>query len=216
MYYSFDNQLKELIDFIMRTIHLFHISDSYIGTNPVLEPRVPEFACFNEDEHTPRICCSLTIPGCFIAKETSFQLLDNLSSQDYYLYSADVDLDSVYQPTNLDVPDSWQTGELWVVKPQEFKYVTTYRLRQHMDVSEKAFYSRYSCTACGYDEVVDRITASPIYGDMNAFSYIEFDSYRYRNKNKDIDVKIPVLKQEVGNIDISSGEDLFHINDKVQ
>lgn len=194
MYYSFDKLIKE-IDLRMNTLHLYHLSDTFIGTNPVFQPMIPADTCDYEDSFTERICCCITIPGCFIAKEVSYSL-ENNKEKFYYLYEADVPVEHIYQPTINDVPDTWQNGEFWVLKPTQFKFVTKYRIRKHMDIDNSGYYSRYAATSNGYDEVVDRYSATPIYGDPNAFSYIAFDrvGYQKANSNQTIDICIPVLQ----------------------
>lgn len=199
----------------MNTIHLYHLSDNFMGSSIELIPRIPESASLAEDNYTPRICCSITIPGCFLSKEVSYSLKSNNDYLEFYLYSADVPVENIYQPSIVDVPDTWSNGEFWVMKPQKFEYITKYRIRKQLELSDEYCYSRYACTAHAFDEVVDRYSAQPIYGDMNAFSYIEFDAYRYKNKMRELDVKIPVLKQISSVKNISSEKDLFQsLNEK--
>lgn len=192
----------------MKTIHLYHLSDNFMGSKIELVPRIPESGSFLEDSYTPRICTSITIPGCFISKEISYSLNDNIDSLVFYLYAADVPVENVYQPSIVDVPDTWANGEFWVVKPQRFEYITKYRIRKQLELSDDFCYSRYACTAHAFNEVADKYLATPIYGDINAFSYIEFDAFRYRNKMKELNVNIPVLKDN-NSKSISSEKDLF-------
>lgn len=93
----------------------------------------------------------------------------------------------LYHPTIDEVPDAWKTGELWLTSETWFEHYGRYMLRRHMKIP-KTPYARYAVTQMApdmknksrfvldyCDEVCDRLVATAIYGEEDAFSFITMD-----------------------------------------
>ncbi len=168
----------------MRQINLYHISREDLGPAVVLTPDIPANTGFGEDETTPRVCACLTIPGCIRAGEFCFdeQVMENCEREALYVYEAWVDPEDVLQPGTDQVPDAWFTGELWVTRPIRWVRLAKGYLRKHLsyqvsctEPEATVVYSRYAFTIDGYDEVIDKVGTTAIYGDEDSFSILEFD-----------------------------------------
>lgn len=160
----------------MEYIRVYHLSTTDLGHVPTLTPRVPECHLHGEDLETPRICCSTTVIGCIMAMPP-FMELGNIESRDFWLYEAHVPVANIEQPTHREVPDVWQTGELWITQEQDFLCIGKYHVRKHVKWPDMPF-SRYAFTLEGEEEIVDCIVRAPIYGDIEAFSYLDIDASR--------------------------------------
>lgn len=172
----------------MNTIRVYHISDQNFGNSVEFIPRVPIYLadeCF-EDTKTPRICCALTLPQCLYSTERTDDIESENDEIKLYVYEAYITPDKLYQPTERQVFDVYYTGELWLTEPTTFTLVGPYTLRRHQMLDFP--YSRFSFTADGEDEVVDRIVSNPVYGDSKAFSFIAVD--RARDYDKEIKKKL--------------------------
>ncbi len=165
----------------MKTIKLFHICYTDMGTKTILMPSVPESTAEGEDEETPRIPTCLNILSCLTSMEISFNYATYAHKTiPLWIYSADVPIDIVYQPTVNEVPDVWKTGELWVIEPIEWQLESKAYFRWQSDFivednsSHKAVYSTYSFTYDGEKEVDAKIGRPIVYGEANkAFNFIE-------------------------------------------
>lgn len=89
------------------------INDMFIN----LEPRIPKTKMRGEDGEIPRIGVALTIGSCLSAI-TSMDVGDKV-----HVYEAFVENTDLIQPSEDDVPDSFLTGELWLLKDTQFKLV---------------------------------------------------------------------------------------------
>lgn len=171
----------------MDTILLYFLTDKDMGNEVVLQPRIPETAPGLEDRVTKRICCSPSITGCINSTEAAFRLTDeNVSGKDFWLYSANVPVDIVYQPNISQVADTWQHGEFWVTEECKFFLFGKYRLSKQYDFPHSSL-SRYQFVGCDDDcMVVDRVNAKCVYGDIDAFSFVEMymDRDRISEANK--------------------------------
>ncbi len=178
----------------MKKIHLYHISRTDLGPEVFLTPDVPANTGFGEDEHTPRVCACLNVPGCLQSGEFFFDddMILGGRPKTLYVYEAWADPEDVWQPSVEQVPDAWFTGELWVTRAIRWTKVDKGVLRKHLSYTVSCkepradvVYSRFAFTFDGYDEVVNRAGASPVYGDADAFSVLAFDpveSGKLRNK----------------------------------
>ena len=162
----------------METMKVYHISMKDLGSRPDIYPSIPDTMSQCENSTTPRICVCPTIPGCIMAKELTHDLKSEDDVINFYVYEARILSDHIIQPTYADVFDAWYTGELWVTEPYTFELFGLYQLRKQMDVGESC-YSRYSITN-HYDKdgIIDRVKASPIYGDCICFSMIDSDKFK--------------------------------------
>ena len=164
----------------MEAMRVYRISTIDLGNCILLEPSIPKHPMKNEDIITPRICCAPTIMGCIDSAEIINTNIDRLEAGEcitLYLYEAYVDVSNIHQPVNFQLPDQWLTGELWLFKSQEFYKINKYVLRKHMDLPNSA-YSRFSMTSINNEEVLDVISASKIYGNLDSFSFIDFNELR--------------------------------------
>ncbi len=162
----------------MNDIRVYHISDQNFGNKIKLIPRVPESTADAnyEDDVTPRICCALTLPQCLYSTERTYDITSEGKEIKLYVYEAIVKASKLYQPKEDQVFDTYYTGELWLLEPTVFTLVNSYTLRRQQVLGYP--YSRFSFTADGEDEVVNRMISEPIYGDSKAFSFIAVDRYR--------------------------------------
>lgn len=162
----------------MNTIRVYHISDQNFGNSVKFIPRVPIYSASEcvEDAKTPRICCALTLPQCLYSTERTYDITSKDKGIRLYVYESIVKASKLYQPKEDQVFDTYYTGELWLLEPTVFTFVNSYTLKRQQVLGYP--YSRFSFTADGEDEVVDRVVSDPIYGDLNAFSFIAVDRYR--------------------------------------
>lgn len=171
----------------METLRLYHITNKFLGNTVDLIPSIPGLSAstIKEDRTTPRICCGLSVLHCVRSKELPFDGVVQVGKAKYfYAYTADVPVGAIHQPSLREVPDVWSTNEFWVTETTQFSFAGQYVIREHMSVSD--IYSRFAVTYCGmisdptleYDEVVDRVTAHSIYGDPEAFSFIEMNAIK--------------------------------------
>ena len=163
----------------MNKIHVYFIAKENLGANPVLTPRIPEFTGGKENETDERICVAPTVFQCLQGLEIAQDLVKDDKPYEVFLYEADVPVKNIIQPSDEDVPDAWKTGEMWVIKPQQFSIVSNCIIRKHMDLPNNC-YSRYSFRYANKDEVIDRITGTPIYGESYSFSFIDFNINRIK------------------------------------
>lgn len=168
----------------MRTLRLYHICQHDAGENVVLVPKVPAFRALGEDNGTPRVCACLNPYSCLRALELSYS--PAMDEPPYglpvWIYCADVPMEDIEQPSTAEVPDAWLTGELWVMSSLVWHLLSPATFRRHMRFDAKdrksgasTVFSRYSLTFEGWEETLDRVHGSAVYGDEQAFSYLEFD-----------------------------------------
>lgn len=159
----------------MQKPFLYFVTDKYLGEDPILQPRVPEFTSMMEDSRTKRICVAPTIYQCLIAIEASTKLIEEkVNYKRYRVYRAIYDEETVRQPTADEVSDAYSTGELWFIQPTQFHHVGVYDLIKGPRLGD-SYYRRYFFTKTDSDPIVDRVCASVVYGDTDAFSYIDQD-----------------------------------------
>lgn len=158
----------------MQGLPLYFVSRENLGNVILIDPRIPESRAASEDGTVPRICCAMTLPACIQSMELSHEITDDKPEIETWVYTSFVPNEYILTPTDSQVPDRWFTGEMWVVKPWTFHQIGRFVLRKHMDIGDTV-YSRYSFRYEHEDEVVDRICATAIYGDVESFSFIELD-----------------------------------------
>lgn len=96
-----------------------------------------------------------------------------------YLYYTKVNkFENLYFPDTEGVPDAYKTGEVWVIKPYRFRFISELKIRYHMDIPHSV-YSRILCRYSGEKEILDFRTGDPIYGDKRSFSMIVTNPNRY-------------------------------------
>lgn len=183
----------------MRKMKVFHISRKDLGSIVRLEPRIPEFHADGEDRVIPRICVAPTILGCIralelpssiVGEEAFFDVNKDGKPYPLYLYSSKVNVLDLRQPTNEEVQDYYNTGELWITAPWWFNKIADLTIRKHMDLPNCA-YSRYCITEVGKDEVCDKVAAPEVYGDDSLnFSFIahnlcrDAEAMKYAEENR--------------------------------
>lgn len=162
----------------MNSLLVFKICFEDYGNTVLLDPQIPRYPAKNEDVTINRIPVCTTIPNCIKALELSSMVTEG-DLLTVYVYSSEVPMEYIEHPNKFDVkvPDQWRTGELWVMYPWMFTKVGKATIRKHMEIPYSA-YSRYAFTMENFNEVVDRICAAPIYGEMTSFSFIDLDHDR--------------------------------------
>lgn len=163
----------------MNSLLVFKICFDDLGSSVLLDPRIPIHPAKNENTEIKRIPVCTTIPACIQALELASMITKDNPILTVHVYAADVPMEYLEEPNKYEVkvPDQWRTGELWVMYPWLFTKISEATIRKHMEIPYSA-YSRYSCTMKNFDEVVDRICAAPIYGEMKSFSFIDLDHER--------------------------------------
>lgn len=133
----------------MDKMRVYHISQKSLGGSIILKPGIPECAVKSlEDLEIKRICVAPTILGCLRALElpgSDYKTkYDDGETKQLFCYFADVDVGDLYQPTINQVPDACLTGELWILKPYEFKLLTVFEMIKSTDNSDlNKFYKFY-------------------------------------------------------------------------
>lgn len=97
----------------------YHLSKSRLH-DTVLIPRIPSSISTGEDNKTKRVCLSTNINGCInaIAFSQSLGVGDRL-----FVYSTNIDDESVIIPNESMVTDVRITDEVWSIKPVSLKYI---------------------------------------------------------------------------------------------
>lgn len=166
----------------MKCIPLYRVETEDKGDSYVLFPHIPDNRLMFENNYTARICACPTIIGCLYSAEIGRRLClleekNNIEKLPIYIYKAYVDIEYVDIPSESDVYDAWHTGEMWITMPTEFTKVGRYTIRKHMELPYSC-YSRFAVTKDGHDEIIDLTTGDVIYGEPNAFSYIDINPTR--------------------------------------
>lgn len=163
----------------MNSLLVFKICFEDLGKQVMLSPQIPIHPAKNEDTKINRIPVCTTIPSCINALELTSMITKDNPLLEVYVYASEVPMDYLEMPNKheIKVPDQWKTGELWVMYPWTFIKLGKATIRKHMEIPYSA-YSRYCFTIENFDEVVDRICATPIYGEMKSFSFIDLDNER--------------------------------------
>lgn len=171
----------------MNTMTLYFLTDKDMGNNVLLHPRIPDTAPEGyEDTITERICCSPSITGCINSTEVVFGLPKDGKGKDFYLYGSNVPVEKIYQPNIDQVHDTWRHAEFWVTEEQSFFLLGKYHLSKQFDFPNSSL-SRYQFVKCDDESMVpDRVNDTCVYGDMDAFSFIELehDEKRMRETRK--------------------------------
>lgn len=166
---------------------LYFVTDKHLGSSMILEPRIPEFTSSMEDQVTPRICVASTIQQCLTAIEVSSALeTEKVNEKIYYVYYTTYDDSTTVRPTSDEVSDAYSTGELWILEPDAFFLIGAYKLTKGERIGNSC-YRRYYFTKAGCDPVVSRVCASVVYGDIDAFSYIDYDMSLRESALEEID-----------------------------
>lgn len=157
-------------------MRLYHISRKDLGDSTVFEPKIPKYRAFGEDTTLPRICCAPSIYNCLVSMEASADVSVD-KPLNLYVYCIDIDSSMVYFPESDQVPDVFYTNEAWLLGPYTFYKECNATLKIHMNIPNSP-YSRYVFTREGCEDVLDRITSMPVYGNLGSFSYIDLNAHR--------------------------------------
>ena len=118
----------------METMKLYRVELTDMGDSITFNPRVPENPMKGEDVETERICAAPTIIGCIhsgilpiFITHYDMSYLEN-GEHPMWIYEAEVPCENLYQPTENEVPDSFLTGEMWILSPCKFTKVDKYYL----------------------------------------------------------------------------------------
>ena len=163
----------------MNSILVYKICFEDFGNTVFLDPQIPLHPAKNEDNKINRIPVCTTIPNCITALELASMITKDNPILTVYVYATEVPIEYLEHPNKYDVKvqDQWRTGELWVMHPWTFIKIGKATIRKHMEIPWSA-YSRYAFTMENFDEVLDRICATPVYGEMTSFSFIDLDHER--------------------------------------
>ena len=165
-------------------LRLYRIVDKCYGYETLFTPNIPQNIMDKENTTIKRICTAPTIPGCIesiqpLCNDAYKERLLNGEEITLYLYYTKVNkFENLYFPDTEDVPDAYKTGEVWVIKPYRFRFVSELKIRYHMDIPHSV-YSRILCRYSGEKEILDFRTGDPIYGDKRSFSMIVTNPNRY-------------------------------------
>ncbi|MCM1222149.1 MAG: hypothetical protein NC548_47530 [Lachnospiraceae bacterium] len=169
----------------MKDIKLYRIHDKFDENTLELYPRVPDRVSMNEDTTTERICACHTIMGCLRAliypsHMDDFKKMKRINEgydEPIYLYSSVVPVEDVYRPTVEELPDVYNTGEMWIAKPCIFTLETKLLIRKHMDIDYQFCYSRYFVRYESENNTVEdrKHSRTDTYGSYNSFSFISFN-----------------------------------------
>jgi hypothetical protein len=95
-------------------VNMYHVSEVYLGSNPVFIPRVPEGIDTDiECSNIPRICVAPTIEKCLMAI-TGDPRLESWIGKELYIYRFE-NVEYV-RPTDEQVPDAYRTDEHWILE----------------------------------------------------------------------------------------------------
>lgn len=163
----------------MNSILVYKICFEDYGNTVLLAPRIPDHPAKNENITINRIPVCTTIPSCINSLELTSMITKDNPLLTVYVYASEVPMQYIEDPNKheIKVPDHWKTGELWVMYPWTFFKISEATIRKHMEIPYSA-YSRYAFTMKNFNEVVDRICATPIYGEITSFSFIDLDHER--------------------------------------
>lgn len=99
---------------------LYYISIENISNNTLL-PRIPDnyFTKYGyEDNIHKRVCFCKTIEKCLMA------LSINCKDLVFNVYEVDdINNYQIFKPNTKEVPDSYLTGELWILTPVKLKFI---------------------------------------------------------------------------------------------
>lgn len=101
-------------------MRLYWVTQKQIGDNILevnLTPQIPKTVSDGEDKVTPRICMSSSVIGAINS------ISNNIYGNIVYVYTADVKVQDIIQPSIEQVPDVFMTGEMWVIKPIKVSYM---------------------------------------------------------------------------------------------
>lgn len=167
----------------MQMMKVYRIELQDRGNSIIVNPYIPKSAGYYEDKKTFRIPCATTILGCLQSLQITMNpdvdkhQLNNHYVK-FYLYEAYVNIEFLHIPTQEEVFDAFYTGELWILNTNTiFNKVGEYRIRKQMELPNCS-YNRYAVTKMEEEEALDIIATTVIYGDLNSFSYIDYDPDR--------------------------------------
>lgn len=171
----------------MKTMKLYFISKRDLGNQTNLFPRVPPSIMRDvtdaiEDDKTERICCAPTVTGCIRALNIPMRFYSSASDYHihFWLYSADVPVDLIIQPTQEQVPDVWITCELWVIKPYIFTLVSEC-VGNDFNMENNIIVNRFNVNFVNVPKIKEEITEFETYGDITSFSMINMVNTVYKN-----------------------------------
>lgn len=103
----------------MKRMRLMRIQYFDLGDEVELIPSIPQSRLDNEDDETPRICAAITLAQCIYSKFTfANKCVEINGGINFFIYTCDVPIEDIIQPSLNQVDDTWITGELWVIKPR--------------------------------------------------------------------------------------------------
>ena len=158
-------------------ITVYHMSNKFLGEVTVMKSRVPKITAFGEDEHLPRICVAPSIIGCIYALPEFPPPDREITKMQWWLYRADLDGDDlldVYHPDSAELPDAWETGEFWLLKPTVFDLERIY-VAQTLARLVGTPYRWWTFTELDREPVRNNAIGDVYYGTPAAFSVMVYD-----------------------------------------
>lgn len=178
-------------------VTLYRVQEVDIGSEVKFEPWIPDGAD-GEDHTVKRIPVCASILNCLRAME----VLSKLSGRNpdkfkaltekhtpvkLWVYTCEVDITDIIICNNDQVPDAFNSTEMWLTKPTVFTRAGCIWMRRLIDVSESC-YSKYGVIFSpnadsdkmdiDWSLVPDRYTSWPVYGEWDAFAYVNFNPAR--------------------------------------
>lgn len=135
----------------MLAMHLYHISYNDLGNKVKLKPRVPKYKLEGEECITPRVCAAPTVLQCLYSKTSYYdEELWIGGARRIYIYEARIPVASIYQPSVMEVEDSWFTSELWVTDTYTWNKIGAFYLKLGEKVTARDHnYRYYLCPVSG-------------------------------------------------------------------
>lgn len=135
----------------MLEMHLFHISYNNLGDKVKLVPKIPKYKLSNEEHKTPRVCAAPTILQCLYSKTSYYnEELWIGGARRIYIYEARIPVASIYQPSVMEVEDSWFTSELWITDTYTWDKIGAFDLKLGEKVTARDHnYRYYLCPVSG-------------------------------------------------------------------
>ncbi len=132
------------------TNHLYHVSMEFVDE---FIPRIPDTRLIDENSYTPRICCAPTIeqgveasPGILSGIKMAMEIGFSPILHVYELFAPE---ESIYRPTEEDVPDADRSDEVWILEEP-----SDWELRSYNVADMKSYKQGDGYEVCEYLELV--------------------------------------------------------------
>lgn len=124
-------------------LELYHLSPTPLDGR-ILTPRVPEYRLYDEDNQIERVCFSTSVKGAFRAIPGCNDVVMGYSKQDYVTMFVHIPVEDdgfwddgrIAIPSDMLVPDTKITGEVWIMKPVELVCVAEIAIALERNVIE--------------------------------------------------------------------------------